>query len=401
MTTQKPSGTPHTSELSPSSETSLVQLTQELARGSMSRREFIKRAAALGLSVPAVAAIVAACGSTSGSQGSSSPTPLDTTKPDKLFLFNWSDYLPSEVKKSFEKTYGIKVVETYYDSNETLLAKIQAGASGYDVIVPDNITVHIMLKSGLIQPLHMDLIPNFKNVMPRFQKPDYDPETDGHKYSVPYQWGTTGIGHRQDIVRETIDSWASLFNSAYKGKITMLNDWRETIGVGLFLLGYSLNTTSQSELDQATAKLIEQKPLVKAYDSVNTRRLLIQGVPLCHGWNGYVLQAYDTLGPEKLEYVLPKEAFGVWCDNMAIPTTAPSPYAGHLFMNYLFDPKVAGTVVDYTWFSSPIPAAEQYSQKIIWDFVPSEETLKRGEFFEDVGQFSTNYNEAWAQIKSS
>ena len=400
MKTSRPPGVPHTRHTTPSVETPLGQLGQRLARGSMSRREFLKRATALGLSVSAAGTILAACGGKEAETSASLP-PLDTTKPDQLLLFNWSDYMPASVKKSFEKEYGIEVVETYYDGNEALLAKLQAGTRGYDVIVPDNITIHIMLMEKLIQPLHIDLIPNFANVMPKLQKPDSDPETDGNKYSVPYQWGTTGIGHRKDIVRDTIDSWTNLWNPDYKGDITMLNDYRETLGVGLFLGGYSLNSTSQKELDFATQKLIEQKPLVSAYDSVNTRRLLQTGVPLCHGWNGYVLQAYDTLGPEKLEYVLPKEAFGVWCDNMAIPTTAPSPYAGHLFMNYLFDPKVAGTVVDYTWFSSPIPAAEQYSQKIIWDFVPSEETLKRGEFFEDVGQFSTSYNEAWAKIKSS
>jgi len=140
---------------------------------------------------------------------------------------------------------------------------------------------------------------------------------------------------------------------------------------------------------------------VKAYDSINIKRSLVSGTPLCHGWSGYVLQAYDELGPEKLEYVLPSEAFAMYCDNMAIPTTAASPYAAHLFMDYVLDPKVAGQIVDYTWYSSPVPEAEQYSDPLVWDFVPSEETLARGELIQDVGEFRASYDEAWRQLRSA
>jgi spermidine/putrescine transport system substrate-binding protein len=400
MKGSEPSSTPYTSALSPSERNPLGQLSEKLARGSMSRREFLKRATALGLSVSAAGAILAACGGEEA-ETAASPAPLDTTLPDQLNLYNWSDYLPPSVKKSFEKKYGIKVVESYYDGNEELLAKLMAGTRGYDLVVPDNITVHIMIKQKLLLPLHMDLIPNYKNVMEMWQNPGYNVDEQGNQYSVPYQWGTSGVGHRKDIVPETIDSWASLWNKDYKGQITMLNDYRETIGAALKLLGYSLNSTSQDELDQATQKLIEQKPLVAAYDSINTRRLLIQGTPLCHGWTGYVLQAYDVLGPDKLEYVLPKEGYMLWCDNIGTPVGAPSPYAAHLFMDYLFDPKIAAEVVDYTWYHSPISAAEQYSDPLVWKFVPDEETAARGEFSEDVAEFARNYLDAWKQVRGA
>jgi spermidine/putrescine transport system substrate-binding protein len=381
-------------------EDTLVRMVERMSRGSMSRKEFLKRATALGLSVPAVATILAACGAEEA-ETAKSPEPLSTTLPAELSLYNWSEYISPDAIKGFEKKYGIKVVESYYDSNEALLAKLEAGATGYDVIVPDGMTVHIMLKMGLIQPLHMEYIPNIKNAMPSLQKPEYDPETDGNKYSIPYQWGTTGIGHRKDLLPEPVTSWESMWDPAHKGEMTMLNDIRDTLGAGLLSLGYSLNTTSQDELDQALEKLIEQKPLVKAYDSINIKRSLVSGTPLCHGWSGYVLQAYDELGPEKLEYVLPSEAFAMYCDNMAIPTTAASPYAAHLFMDYVLDPKVAGQIVDYTWYSSPVPEAEQYSDPLVWDFVPSEETLARGELIQDVGEFRASYDEAWRQLRSA
>jgi spermidine/putrescine transport system substrate-binding protein len=114
-----------------------------------------------------------------------------------------------------------------------------------------------------------------------------------------------------------------------------------------------------------------------------------------------VLQAYDELGPEKLEYVLPKEGYMIWCDNAAIPVGAPSPYAAHLFMDYLFDPKIAAEVVDYTWYHSPVPAAQEYSNPLVWEFLPDEEELKVGEFSEDVGEFARNYLDAWKQIRGA
>jgi len=303
--------------------------------------------------------------------------------------------------KGFEKKYGIKVVESFYDSNEALIAKLQAGATGWDVIVPDGQAVSILRNMGLLEPLNMDYIPNIKNAMPSLQKPEYDPETDGRKYSVPYQWGTTGVGVRKDIFTTPVTTWEPLFDSANKGDIVMLNDLRDTIGAGLKSLRYSLNTTNQDELDEATAKLIEQKPLVKAYDSMNIKRSLTQGTPLVHGWSGWVLGAYDALGPEKLEYVLPEEGFAMYCDNMAIPVGAPSPYAGHLFLDYMLDPKVQAQVIDYTWYSSPVPASEPYSDPMVWDFVPPEETLTRGEMIQDVGEFRTSYDEAWRKLKSA
>ena len=383
------------------SDASIIDMGKALVHKEITRRQFIERALAAGLSLSAVGSILAACGSGGSPEAGSSPDAMATDLPEKLSLFTWADYMPSSIRKSFQQKYGIEVVESYFDSNEALTTKMSAGASGYDIIVPSNDAVHIMMKSGLLRPLDMRFIPNFKNVMTRFQKPDYDPEEDGYKYSVPYQWGTTGIGHRKDIITDPITKYADLWNEKYKGDIIMLNDRRDVLGAGLAVLGYSLNSTSQSELDQALQKLIEQKPLVEAYDSINTKRALVSGTPLVQGWNGYVLQAYDQLGPEKLEYVLPLEMIEVWCDNMAIPKTAPSPYAAHLFMDYLLDPKIAGELVDYTWYSSPVPAAEEFSDPLVWSFVPTDEEMTRSEFLQDLGEFRLKYDDAWRQLKSA
>ena len=164
----------------------------------------------------------------------------------------------------------------------------------------------ILRKSGLLQPLDMALVPNFKNVTPKFQKPAYDPETDGKKYSVPWIWGTAGVAVRKDLVAEDVTSWATLWDDRYKDEIDMLDDQRETIGAALKLLGYSLNSTNQDELDAATQKLIEQKPLVRAYDSTNMVRAMVSGTPLVHTWNGDFAKAQKELGEQKLQWVLPQ-----------------------------------------------------------------------------------------------
>lgn len=378
----------------------LVRAVERMANGGMSRKEFLARAAALGLSVPAAAAFLAACGEEEATPAES-PTPLDTTLPKSISLFNWAEYMSPDAIKGFEAKYGITVKESFFDSNEAMIAKLEAGASGYDVIVPDGQATHILWNMGLLEPLRMEYIPNFKNVMPSLQAPLYDPGTDGTKYSIPYLWGTTGIGVRTDIMAGPVTTWEPLFDAANKGDIMMLNDLRDTIGAGLKSLRYSLNTTDQAELDEATAKLIDQKPLVKAYDSMNIKRSLVSGTPLVHGWSGWVLGAYDELGADKLEYVLPEEGFAMYCDNMAIPASAKEVYAAHLFLDYMLDPQVSAQVIDYTWYSSPVPASQDYSDPVVWKYVPDEETLARGEFIQDVGEFRPSYEEAWRKLKAA
>lgn len=192
-------------------------LVREVARGCITRRQFLERGLALGLSVSAIGTVLSACG-TGAVDETATPAVMDTTVPDKLILFNWADYMPKSIFKSFQQKTGIKVEETYFEDNETLLAKLKSGARGYDMTVAADYMVTTMIKTGLLQPLDMQYIPNFKNVEERYSKPDYDNEEDGHKYSIPYQWGTTGVGVRTDIVTDPVDSWTDLWDPKYKGR---------------------------------------------------------------------------------------------------------------------------------------------------------------------------------------
>ena len=389
-------------------EKDVVGLVNEIANGRMSRRQFIERGLVMGLSVSALGTILAACGRKTHSTSNATLPAMDTTPPKAINLFNWSDYMAPSVKKSFQKTTGIAVNETYYADNETLLAKLKLGATGYDVIVPSDYMIHIMLMSQLIEPLDMKYIPNYdKYVGPIFKNPPYDnpSENGGMRYSVPFQWGDTGIAVRKDKLTDPISSWTDLWNPKYKDQIDMLDDEREDLGAALKMLGHSYNSTSQSELDAATQKLIEQKPLVRTYDSTNMKRAIASGLWLTMCWNGDALMALDEMGGKSalhlLDWVLPSEGYGRFVDNLAIPVGRKSRYGAHLFLNYCLDPKIQADLVDYIWYNSPVPDSRQYTDPFALTFVPTDEDLKRSENFEDLGAFAGNYAAAWRSFKSA
>jgi spermidine/putrescine transport system substrate-binding protein len=386
------------------------RLVREVCEGRLSRREFITRAAALGLGASAIGALLAACGSTSPSStaSSSAPAPLDTTLPAKLFIYNWSDYSSQQVYADFQKQYGIRVVESYYDGNETLNTKLRAGAGGYDVVFPTDKWVSINAKTGLIQPLHMDLIPNFAKYVtqPLFQKPPFDnpDQQGGKKYSVPYMFGSTGIGLRRDKVPnvDSVDSWAIAWDPTWKRQISMLDEPVECINAALMYLGYPANSTDQSQIDAATNKLIEQKPLVAQYTSTVDKREMIQGVPVVHCWDGDVAAAMKDIGQAKLRYMLPKEGFMLWMDGIAIPTTAPSPYAAHLFLNFILEPKNAGAAATAIGYQPAVEAAMQYVTDPVQKAMrPTKDILEKGQLPKDLGAFEQMYQDAWAKVKSS
>lgn len=321
----------------------------------------------------------------------------------ELHVYNWSEYIDPQIYADFEKEFGVKVIEDTFASNEDLLAKLQAGASGYDLIVPSDYMVAIMIELNLLAELNYDNIPNFQNIWDKFRDPPYDP---GNKYSVPYQWGTSGIGYNLDMFEEPPDSWAYLFDpvyaSAYAGKMSMLNDSRETIGAALKYLGYSLNSTDVQQLEEAKQLLIQQKQWVKTYDSEGFEDLLAAGeTVIAHGWSGDFFQA--AVEAPQIWYVIPGEGATIWADNLCIPKTAPSQYTAEVFINYLLRPEVGAKVSNYTWYASPNKAAEKYiNAEILEDpaIYPPAEVMDKLEFIHDVGEATPVYDRIWTEIKT-
>jgi len=383
--------------------TELERLGDELRGGRLSRRAFITGCLGVGLSLSGAATLLSACDSGKPST-EASPAPMDTTLPQEITFFNWSDYLDPDLRKKFEAETGVAVKEVYFDTNDDLLAKMRAGATGYDVLCPGGYIVSIMQKSGMLQPIDMSLIPSFSEIMPALQKPIYDDpdQQDGKKYSVPYMFGTAGIGVRTDKVTEKVTSWTTMWDPKYKGQLTMLSSERNAIGEALKYIGYSLNTTDQAELDEATQKLIEQKPLVLKYESSGLPRSMAQGIPLVNCFDGDASIAQHQLGAELLDYVVPSEGGLFWVDTLAIPKDALSPYGAHLFIEFLT--KAANSAQNSGWigFQTPSdPAFAMIDDPIIQALRPTEEQWAAGEIINDLGEFNAAYTDAWTQVKAA
>ena len=369
-----------------------------------------------------LALVVAACGgSETDVQGLADGCEVGETDGD-LNLYNWTAYLPTGLDAEdagvvdfiveFEDRYpDVNVVYTQYDSNEAMLAQVDAGAS-YDLVVPSDYMVSIMKGSDLLVKLNHDAIPGMANLDPSFSDPGYDA---GNEYSVPYQWGTTGIGFNYDYLDDSEGmSWAVIFepdeNAEYLGRISFLDDTRETLGAALKYLGYSLNTTNQDELDEASALIKSAKDDIAAFDSSSYWTLLTNGdTHVAMGWNGDFLAEYDGISTDDFDayeqygYAIPTEGAAAWVDTMAIPTTAEHPCTAHAFMDMVLEPFMGGELTNYNYYASPNLAAEEfiYEDILTWEAVyPSEETMASLEFFEDLGDFEINYADAFAAAKS-
>jgi spermidine/putrescine transport system substrate-binding protein len=379
----------------------LEKLMIELGGGRMTRAAFLARIAGLGLTASATASVLAACGQEDEGAAGESPAPLDTTKPDSLTLYNWSDYMDPQVLKDFEDETGVSVNETYFDSNDALLAKLKAGATGYDVIVPTGWMVTVMMKSDLLQPLDMSLIPSFSGVMKAFQTPSYDPGDASGRYSVPYMFGRTGLDIRLDKVKGQITSWQSLWDPTYKDQIVMLADSRSVLEPALYLMGSDCNSTDREELEKAKDKMIEQKPLVQKYDAVPLRNIMT-GSPITMGWDGDVVRAQQDLGENKAAFVAPAEGYSVWTDTFAVPKGANSPYWAHKLIDYLLVPEVSAHLSLFTGYQSPVrEAASLITDPLLAAMQPTDEELAKAHAYEDVGEFQSVYDEMWRAIKSA
>ncbi len=374
------------------------ELVETFEAGSLSRRDFIKKTTALGLSMAGALTIA---DSFFAKTRKAYAAQVDRSKLSKeLNIYNWSDYIAEDTIPNFEKEFGVKVNYDTYEDNEAMLAKLQSGATGYDIVVPTGYMVEIMFKQGLLAPINHDNIPNLKGVSEALQDPPFDP---GRKHTVPWQWGTTGFGYNSKKITGAVDSWKLFWDSKYSGKITLLDDMRSAISVALKYRGYSLNSTSEKELMEAKKLLMEQKPLLKAYISAPVKSLLISGeVWLSHLWVGDVLMAKDE--NDDLEYCIPKEGCEIWDDNLAIPKTAPHKYTAEVWMNYCLRPEVSAAVSNFVHYATPVEAAKKFINKEDLNnpgIYPSAEVMKRLEFQKDVGEATRIYDQIWTELKAA
>jgi spermidine/putrescine-binding protein len=322
-----------------------------------------------------------------------------------LFLYNWAEYIDPELLTAFEEQYGVSVTQDTYDSNEAMQPIISAGNSGYDVIVPSDYMVSILIENGDVMPLNKAAIPNYSNLSDEFESGlPYDPEG---AYAAPYQWGTTGLGVDKAVTGEDFPrSWALVFDQAtaeefgVAGNISLLNDPRETIGAALKFLGYSLNSTSMDELNEAK-ELVANAP-IQAFDSDGYDENLATGqTSVGHGYSGnFFVQFGEADDPAQYEYFVPDEGGTRWVDNMAVVQDAPHPCTAHAFINFILDAENGATLTNWNYYASPNEAAEaSILPEILEDPAIYPEDLSKLEFISDTGDFEINFSDAFIEAK--
>jgi spermidine/putrescine transport system substrate-binding protein len=381
------------------------------------RREFIQKLLVAGASVTSVATLLEACSketpqpaaepasgapspkATAAPVPSASPTPAlggDLPEIEKeLHIANWSDYIAEDTIPKFEKETGIKVKYSTYESNEDLMAKLQVGVGGYDIVVPTGYIVTVLAAQNKLFPLHKKYLTNWKNVAPIFLDPAFDPD---NRMAVPWQWGTTGIAYRSDKVKPAPDSWGVFLDPKYKNRMTQMDDLRDVIGGWLKYRGKSLNSSDAADLAQAKKDAIAAKGNLKAYVSAPVKGQLVAGdVWIAQLWNGDTAQA--RVEQKFIEYVLPKEGGSLWTDSLIIPADAPHKRAAHEFMNFIMRPEIAAGISETTGYGTPIqPAMAILKNPVPY---PTAEERARLEYQKDLGAAAQAWDQLWTEIKSA
>ncbi len=361
------------------------------ATGELARREFVRRVIATGAGLATANLGLAGCGPKVAAGAGEDLGPIEKG----LNLYLWSDYLADDTVPNFEKEFGVKVTVDTYESNEEMAAKLMAGASGYDLVLPSSYLFPVLFSKDLLAPLRRKYLTNWGNVAPLFLNPPWDP---GNAHSVPWGWGTTGIAYRKDLVRERPDSWAVFFDERYRGKVTMLDDLRDVIGSFLRLRGRSLNSVDPAELAAAKQDALKAKPNLRAYVSAPVKAQLIAGdVWIAQMWSGDAQQAIAE--QPAIEYLVPKEGGTIFSDALVMPRSAPHQRAAHEFLNYILRPPVAAAIADKTGYGTPNQAALPLTRaKVPY---PTADELGRLEYQKDLGQGSEQWDRIWTEIKAA
>jgi spermidine/putrescine transport system substrate-binding protein len=369
-----------------------------------SRRTFMRTMAFVS-----AAGFAAACGSSSKSGTSTSntstggsttgPTFSSAAEPKTLNFYNWTDYIADDTIPNFQKETGIKVTYDNYSSNDELFAKLSAGSTGYDIIVPTDATLVKMKHANLVEPLDLSLIPNVKNLDPRFRNAAYDP---GNAYSIPWQWGTTGIGFDKTKVDGKVTDWDAFNLPSVKGKSSYLDEARDAFAMALFALHKDPNTSDDGDLDAAKDYLIELKKKVKQITSDYQDPLKSGELLMAQAYSGDVFTIQGDNA--NVEYVIPTSGAFSWVDSMAIPKGAGHPKNAEAFMNYILEPKVGAALTNFVNYGSPNKAAEPFIHKDILDnplIYPPADVLAKLPFQKDIGDDELKYSDRWTEVKSA
>lgn len=321
-------------------------------------------------------------------------------KKATLHLYNWADYMDPDLVTAFEEQYDCRIILDTFDSNESMLAKLEAGASGYDIAFPTAYMVDIMQTKEMLMAIDHSKIPNLKNVDADYLKNNALDKTMA--YSVPYMIGSTGIAYRTDRVTDFTPSWAMFDRADLKGRSTLLNDIRETLGSALIYLGYSANTTNPNELSEAATVVNRWKANIAKFDAEAYKPGIASGeFVLVHGYSGDILQVMEE--QENVAWAYPQEGFLIGCDNFVILKDAPNADLAHAFINFLHDASNAAKNTEFVYYlcpnsaSYPLVSEEVRSNEAV--FIPKE-AMAKAQILKDLGPVSELWEKIWDEIKS-
>jgi spermidine/putrescine-binding protein len=323
---------------------------------------------------------------------------------EKVYVYNWGEYIDQETIDMFEEETGIKVVYDEFEQNEEMYPKIKSGAVQYDVVCPSDYMIQKMIEDDLLAEINFDNVPNIKNIDPAYlvSAKSFDPE---NKFSVPYCWGTVGILYNKTMVDGPIDSWGAIFDEKYSGNILMIDSVRDAFGIALSYLGYDLNSTDETQLEEAKALLQQQYPLVQAYVVDQVRDKMIGGeAALGVIYSGEAI--FTQRENPDLEYVVPNEGSNVWIDGWVIPKNCRDKENAEAFINYMCSAEIALKNFEYITYSTPNAAARALitdegikNSKVAF---PEQSVLDRCRTFRYLGEeMEALYINKWNEVKSN
>jgi len=317
--------------------------------------------------------------------------------PNTLHLYNWSEYLPAEVKEKFEAETGIKVVEDFYSSNEEMFAKLKAGGGGgYDIVVPSADYTEVMIKEGMVDKIDKSKISTLNNLDPKFMEKlaTIDPNNE---HAVPFAIGATGIAVNKEKVKSYPKDFSIYEMIEYKDRMTLLDDMREVMTSALLTLGYKQDTKNEEEIKKAVELINKWKANIVKFDSDSFGKGLASNeFYIVHGYYENIAGEISEEQFEKIDFFIPEKGATAYVDSMVILKDAPNKEAAHKFMEFFHKPENYKLVVDYLKTPSVnIPARDARSTTPVY----SEADMEKATFLKDVGEALEIQNKYWEELK--
>lgn len=332
---------------------------------------------------------------------------------DKLHLYNWNNYLADATVKAFETSCKCQLVQSYYGDNEEMLAKLAAGAKGYDLLVPTGNALQSLIKQNALKPLDKKLLPNLKNVNPQMMDTQFD---KGNQFSVPYAYTVTVLGYNEQKMKELgikVDSWAAIFDPAIlskiKGKVTVLDSANELMAAAMKYLGYSINDTDEKKWQEAKNVILKAKPYWAAFNGTSyIKGLTVGDIWLVHGYSNDIYQADEDAKAAgrkfRIRHALPKEGAAMSLDSLVIPKDAPRPDLAHKFINFVLDGKNGAELSNLIGSGSPNSASIPFIKPDLAKnqaIFPDAATTAKLEMLQDLNSKQRRtLNRIWTEIRA-